>query len=92
MITAEGAATAIQAAGKTGKIAVIGYDAGPQEVIDLNAGTLTAIVSQNPYSIGQAAIANAIKYLNGDKTIPQNQPSTTKANLNDPASQSALYK
>ena len=96
VITATGAATAIQSAGKTGKVAVIGYDAGPQEVIDLKAGSLTAILSQNPYEIGQLAIQNAIKYLGGDKNIPQDQPSTPlvigKANLNAPASQTALYK
>jgi ribose transport system substrate-binding protein len=96
VITAEGAANAIQTAGKTGKVAAIGYDASPQEATYLKAGTLTAIISQNPYKIGQLAIENAVKYLDGDKNIPQDQPSTplviTKDNLNDPATQTALYK
>ncbi|MEV0408852.1 substrate-binding domain-containing protein [Actinoallomurus sp. NPDC050550] len=96
VITAEGAANAVQTAGKKGKIAVLGYDAGPQEVTDLQAGSLTALVSQNPYQIGQLAVANAVKYLNGDKSIAKDQPLTplvlTKQNLNDPQSQTALYK
>ena len=96
VITAEGAANAVQAAGKTGKIAVLGYDAGPQEVTDLQAGTLTALVSQNPFEIGQLAVQNSVKYLGGDHSIPKNQPLApviiTKGNLNDPSSQSALYK
>lgn len=96
VITAEGAANAVQAAGKTGKIAVLGYDAGPQEVTDLQAGTLTALVSQNPFEIGQLAVQNTVKFLGGDHSIPKNQPLApviiTKDNLNDPSSQSALYK
>ncbi|MFE6738649.1 substrate-binding domain-containing protein [Streptomyces tubercidicus] len=96
VITAQGAANAVKTAGKTGKIAVVGYDAGPQEVADLQAGTLTALVSQNPSQIGHLAIENAVKYLNGDKNIPKDQPLDplviTKATLNDPKSQTALYK
>lgn len=96
VITAEGAANAVQTAGKQGKIAVLGYDAGPNEVTDLRAGSLTALVSQNPYQIGQQAIANAVKYLKGDKSIPKDQPFAplviTKDNLNDPKTQTALYK
>lgn len=96
VITAQGAANAIQTAGKTGKVAVLGYDAGPQEVTDLQAGTLTALVSQNPYKIAQLAVDNTIKYLGGDHSMPKDQPLTpyviTKANLNDPDSQTAIYK
>lgn len=94
VITAEGAANAVQAAGKTGKIAVLGYDASPQEVTHLQAGTLTALVSQNPYKIGQLAVENSVKYLGGDKSIPKDQPLDpvviTKDNLD--TNQSALYK
>jgi ribose transport system substrate-binding protein len=96
VITAEGAANAVQSAGKTGKIAVLGYDAGPQEVIDLQDGTLTALVSQNPYKIGQLAVQNTAQYLEGDHSIPKNQPLApvivTTGNLDQPAIQSALYK
>ncbi|WP_406386237.1 substrate-binding domain-containing protein [Streptomyces sp. NBC_01618] len=96
VITAEGAANAIKAAGKTGKIAVLGYDASPQEARDLKTGTLTALVSQNPYKIGQLAVENALKYVEGDRSIPKDQPLVplviTKDNLDDPASQTGLYK
>ncbi|WP_331772930.1 substrate-binding domain-containing protein (plasmid) [Embleya sp. NBC_00888] len=96
VITAEGAANAVKAAGKTGKIAVVGYDASPQEAAYLKDGTLTALVSQNPYQIGQLAVENTLKYLGGDHNIPKDQPLVplviTKDNLDDPASQTALYK
>ncbi|MFJ9824719.1 substrate-binding domain-containing protein [Streptomyces sp. NPDC101160] len=96
VITAEGAANAVKAAGKEGKIAVVGYDAGPNEVTDLKAGSLTALVSQNPYQIGRMAVQNAVMHLDGEKSIPKDQPLTplviTKDNLNEQASQMALYK
>jgi ribose transport system substrate-binding protein len=96
VITAEGAANAVKAAGKTGRIAVLGYDASPQEAAYLKDGTLTALVSQNPYQIGQLAVENTLKYIGGDRSIPKDQPLAplvvTKNNLDEPASQTALYK
>jgi ribose transport system substrate-binding protein len=96
VITAEGAANAIQSAGKTGKIAVLGYDAGPQEVTDLQQGTLTALISQNPFEIGQLAVQNTDAHLSGSHSIPKNQPLApvviTAANLSQSTIQSALYK
>jgi ribose transport system substrate-binding protein len=95
VITAEGAADAIASAGKVGKIKAIGYDAGAQEVTDLKAGSLTAVISQNPYTIGQLAVQNAVKYLNG-KQVPKNQPQTplviTMDNMTTPAAQKGIYK
>lgn len=96
VITANGTANAISAAGKQGKITVIGYDAGPQEVTDLKSGALTALISQNPAKIGQLAVQNTIKYLDGDRSIPADQPLKplviTSKNLNTPEAQTALYK
>ncbi|WP_331772936.1 hypothetical protein OG948_56805 (plasmid) [Embleya sp. NBC_00888] len=77
--------------GKTGRIAVVGYDACAQEVTHLRAGNLTALVSQNPYTIGQLAVQNTVKYLDRDRSIPKGRPFdpvvVTKDNLNDPAIQ-----
>jgi len=96
VITANGTANAIAAAGKKGKITVIGYDAGPQELIDLRAGTLTAMVSQNPAVIGKLAVQAVGKYLAGDRSMPVDQPFTplviTAANLTTPEAQAGLYK
>lgn len=76
VITANGTANAITTAGKIGKIRAIGYDAGAQEVTDLKAGALSAVISQNPYKIGQLAVSNTLNYLGGDKNIPKDQPLT----------------
>lgn len=96
VITAGGASNAVTAANKNGHITVIGYDAGPQEVTDLKAGALTALVSQDPAKIGKLAIENTLKYLNGDKSIPVDQPlkplMIDAKNIDTPEAQSALYK
>jgi len=96
VITANGTANAVTAAGKNGKITVIGYDAGAQELADLKAGALTAMISQNPAVIGQLAVAAVGKYLAGDKTIPVDQPLTplviNAANVSTPEAQAAIYK
>ena len=96
VITANGAANAITTSGKIGKISAIGYDAGAQEIIDMQSGSLTAVISQNPYKIGQLAVENTLKQLSGDTSIPKDQPLTpfviTKATLNTPEAQSAIYK
>lgn len=96
VITAVGAANAITTSGKVGKISAVGYDAGAQEITDLQAGSLTAVISQDPYKIGQLAVENTLKKLAGDSSIPKDQPLKplviTKDNLNTPEAQSAIYK
>ena len=96
VITAVGTANAITTSGKIGKISAVGYDAGAQEITDLQAGSLTAVISQNPYKIGQLAVENTLKKLAGDSSIPKDQPLTplviTKDNLNTPQAQSGIYK
>ncbi len=55
---------------------------------------MSALVSQNPYQIGELAIQNSVKYLNGDHGIPASQPLVpvviTKASL--PSSQTLIYQ
>jgi len=96
VITANGTANAVSASGKKGKITVIGYDAGPQEATDLAAGTLTAMISQNPAKIAELAVAATVKYLGGDKSIPLDQPLTPLVidakNVGTPEAQAGLYK
>ncbi|RFA17792.1 substrate-binding domain-containing protein [Subtercola boreus] len=96
VITAGGVANAISSAQLQGKITTIGYDAGPQEVTDLKSGALSALISQNPAMIGTLAVQNTVKYLDGDTSIPKDQPLEpfviTKDNLDSADAQSALYK
>lgn len=96
VITANGTANAITTSGKVGKIKAIGYDAGAQEITDLKAGALSAVISQNPYRIGQLAVSNTLKHLAGDTSIPKDQPLPPLVidndNLASPEAQQAIYK
>ncbi len=62
---AEGVGSAIQAAGKRGKVRLIGYDASPKEVQDLKAGVYDALVAQAPYLVGYTAVKLAAEAAQG---------------------------
>jgi len=65
LFSAEGAATGIKQAGKEGQIKVIGFDAGPDQVTALKAGTVQALIAQKPYTIGTQGVDAAMKALSG---------------------------
>jgi ribose transport system substrate-binding protein len=68
-LMALGALEAIAAAGKTGKIRVIGFDALADARKAIEAGTMDASVAQFPYEMGKAAVESAVKVLAGE-TLP----------------------
>ena len=66
-LMALGAIEAIAAAGKTGKIRVIGFDALDDAKKAIQAGTMEASVAQFPYEMGKAAVESAAKVLKGEQ-------------------------
>jgi len=64
---AAGAASALQAKGLTGKIALVGYDAYKTNVDLIAKGVFTALVAQDPAAEAKLAIEYAVKYLNTKK-------------------------
>jgi ribose transport system substrate-binding protein len=95
LFSAEGAATGIRQAGKSGKIKVVGFDAEPDEITALQQGTVQALIAQSPYVIGTNAVDQAVAALSGKPTtkkIGTKFAIITKANLNSAASQAAIYK
>ncbi len=66
-LMALGAIEAIAAAGRTGKIRVIGFDALDDAKKAIAAGTMDASVAQFPYEMGKAAVESAVKVIAGDK-------------------------
>jgi ribose transport system substrate-binding protein len=64
--TALGALAAVEKAGKTGKIAVVGFDAVPEARKAIRDGKIYADVIQNPGLIGKTAIETIAKYLGGE--------------------------
>jgi ribose transport system substrate-binding protein len=67
--SALGAAKAIQAAGLTGKIAVVGYDATPEARDAIKAGTMYGDAIQHPDQIGAETIDTIAASFAG-KTVP----------------------
>jgi ribose transport system substrate-binding protein len=61
-----GAIEAIRAAGKTGKIRVVGFDAVDDARKAIDDGTMAASVAQFPDEMGRVAVENAVKALRGE--------------------------
>ena len=61
-----GAIEAIAAAGKTGQIGVIGFDAVEDARQAIAAGTMLASVAQFPEEMGRVAVENAVGLLRGE--------------------------
>lgn len=95
LFSAEGAATGVRQAGKSGKVKIIGFDAEPDEITALQQGTVQALIAQSPYTIGTDAVDQAYAALTGKATtakIGTKFTIITKDNLSSAASQAAIYK
>ena len=60
-----GAASAVQQMGKAGQIKVFTYDATPEVVQGISAGTITAAVAQAPTQLGAEAVRIAVEAVKG---------------------------
>lgn len=90
-----GAAKAVQQAGKTGDIKVVGVDASPDQVDLLRQGLVDALVVQKPYDMGKDAVEALAAYTK-DGTRPQGEKLydfvvATKDNLDTPEISQYLY-
>ena len=72
-LMALGAVEAIRAAGRTGDILVVGFDALADARDAILAGTMTGSVAQHPEDMGRKAIENAKRLLDG-AAIPATVP------------------
>ncbi|MEO8973781.1 MAG: substrate-binding domain-containing protein [Ktedonobacteraceae bacterium] len=91
--SATGAAQAVSAAGLTGKVKIVGWDASPTEVKDLQAGTISDLVLQNPFKMGFDSVTAMVKQLRGGakaRTVDTGVTFVSSSNLNDANIQSAL--
>jgi ribose transport system substrate-binding protein len=95
LFTAQGVATGIKTAGKSGKVKVVGFDAGPDQIKQLEAGDVQALVAQKPFDIGKQGVEQALNALSGKpvtKTIATESLVVTKANMSDPDVSKYIYK
>jgi len=61
-----GVLNAVKELGMEGKITVIGYDAGKQQLDAIRAGTEAGAITQNPVGIGYKCVESAVKAINGE--------------------------
>lgn len=92
---AQGAATGLRNSAKAGEVKIVGFDAGPVQVEQLQQGVVQALIAQQPYQIGVAAVDQIANGLTGKpvtKTIPSGTVTITRDTLAQQVSQQALYK
>jgi ribose transport system substrate-binding protein len=77
LFAAEGTATGVQQAGKVGDLTIVGFDAGPAQIEQLKAGTVQALVAQEPGTIGEDGVKQAIAALDGDSVEAEIQTGFT---------------
>ncbi|MCH7521592.1 MAG: sugar ABC transporter substrate-binding protein, partial [Candidatus Marinimicrobia bacterium] len=80
-----GAIEAIAAAGKTGEIIVVGFDAVADGREAIGRGTMDGSIVQHPFEMGKLAVEQAYQLINGQSSpayIPVNIELITKENLN----------
>ncbi len=95
VFTAQGVATGVKQAGKSGTVKVVGFDAGPDQIKQLVAGDVQALVAQKPYDIGKQGVEQAIAALSGGSVKPSIETESlivTKANMNQPDVNRYIYK
>jgi ribose transport system substrate-binding protein len=66
--SAEGAATGLQQAGKASSVSLIGYDAGPGQIKDLQSGVVQGLIAQQPSTIGMDGVEQGLAALKGTST------------------------
>lgn len=94
LFSAQGSATGIQQAGKKGKVNVVGFDAGPDQVKALQNGTVQALIAQQPGYIGTVGLGEAVAALDGGqvtKSVQTGFSIVTAQNMNGDQ-KDALYK
>ncbi|MCK0196978.1 ABC transporter substrate-binding protein [Ancylobacter sp. 6x-1] len=92
--TAIGMARAIKEAGKSGKIAAVGFDGNQDLQGFVKDGTLAAIVVQGSFQMGERGIqtlARLMKKEKVEKFVDTGAVVVTKANIDEPEARNVLY-
>jgi ribose transport system substrate-binding protein len=68
--TSVGALRAMQSQGRSGKMKMVGFDAGELLIQGLESGVIDSLVVQNPYKMGYQGVKMVVTKLNGGE-VPQ---------------------
>jgi ribose transport system substrate-binding protein len=96
LFSAQGAAAAVREQGKHGVVKVVGFDAGPVQVQDLQSEVVDLLIAQHPGDIGEIAVGLIVDFLrNGvapdPKEIVTGSNIVTRDNIDDPEIARYLY-
>jgi ribose transport system substrate-binding protein len=89
-----GVLNAVKELGLVGKIVVIGYDSGKQQIDAIRSGAEAGAITQDPIGIGYKAVEAAVKAIRGQavpKSIDTGFHWYDKTNIDDPAIAAVLY-
>jgi ribose transport system substrate-binding protein len=95
LFTAQGVATGVKQAGKSGQVKVVGFDAGPDQIKQLEAGDVQALVAQKPYDIGEQGVQQALASIDGKTVTGEIETESlivTKENMAEPDVAKYIYK
>src|SRR5579875_214368 len=97
LFSAEGAAQAVKNANRQGQIKIANFDAPVQAINDLENGVVDLVIAQKPADMGSIAVQYGVYAMNGQTDLIKKRVATgyvviDRSNVNDPASQAAIYK
>jgi ribose transport system substrate-binding protein len=90
-----GVLNAVKELGMEGKITVIGYDSGKQQMDAIRSGAEAGAITQNPVGIGYKCVEAALKAYKGEtlpKTIDTGFMWYDKTNIDTPEIKAVLYE
>jgi ribose transport system substrate-binding protein len=61
----EGAATGLRNAGKTDQVRLVGFDASPKQIEGMRSGEVSALIAQDPATIGRQGVDQAVAAIEG---------------------------
>lgn len=96
LVAAVGASDAVAGADAADQVAVVGFDAGPEQVEQLRAGSATALIAQHPAEMGSEGVRLAVAYLRSGEAPAEREVFTgftvvARDTLTNPAVASNLY-
>jgi ABC-type sugar transport system substrate-binding protein len=94
VLSAQGAATGVDHAGKAGKVKVATFDADPQQMQALHANIIQLAIAQDPYLEGQDGVMQAVNAITGKPVTPNiGTPlvAINQQNMNQPSISKYVY-
>lgn len=93
--SAKGVLNALKETDNEGKIVVVGYDSGQQQIDAINSGVMLGAITQNPVGIGAKCVDAALDAIAGNSMDPNIDTGYywyDKSNIDEPQIQAVLYQ